>query len=277
MKFNIDFKKYVANYINNNFGNKYTFTNKLQKYDLDTIINELFYMLKTGVSYRDYRGPIKRASLYYHFKFFRDNNIFINVYRQLLDKYFQKNKTSKLKYQLVDTSFIYNVNGIENIGRNKYYKNKKCTKLSCITDINGIPISILIDSGNIHDNSFIEEHMKNMYVITNTKKYMYSNRYKQYMLADKGYDSKNVRKILTENGYIPIIDYNRRNTKDSTKIKYLTKNEQIIYANRIKIENLFCYIKKNKKILLREDKKSNSYLCHVYMALIKILFVKFAI
>jgi Transposase DDE domain len=274
MNLNIDFKKHIINYVNTKFPYKYTFTNKLQIYDLDIIVNELFYMLKTGVSYRDYRGPIKRSSLYYHFKFFRDNEIFINVYKQLLDKYFKKNKTSKLKFQLVDTSFIYNINGIENIGRNKYFKNKKCTKLSCITDINGIPISVLINSGNSHDNSFIEKHMKNMYIITNTKKYMCSNRYKQYMLADKGYDSTNVRKILINNGYIPIIDYNKRNTKDPNKIKCLTKKEKIIYNNRIKIENLFCYVKKNKKILLREDKKSNSYLCHVYMALIKVLFIK---
>ena len=274
MKTDINLINYIANYVNAKFVNKYTFVNKLQKYDLNTIIRELLYMLKSGVSYTNYRGPIKRSSLYYHFKFFRDNNIFINVYKQLLGEYFQKNITSKLKCQLTDTSFIYNMNGSEKIGRNKYFKNKKCTKLSCITDIHGIPMSVLIDSGNTHDVLFINEHLNNMYVITNARKYKNHNRYKQYMLADKAYDSKNIRKELENVGYIPIIDYNKRNTKDTTKLRQLTKKEQIIYVNRIKVENLFCYIKKNKRILIREDRKASSYLNHVHIALIEQLFRK---
>lgn len=37
------------------------------------------------------------------------------------------------------------------------------------------------------------------------------------MLADKGYDSAKIRNQLIENGYIPIIPYNKRNTKINLK------------------------------------------------------------
>lgn len=37
------------------------------------------------------------------------------------------------------------------------------------------------------------------------------NNHKKYLLADKGYDSNNIREILKQNNYIPIIPYNVRN------------------------------------------------------------------
>lgn len=51
------------------------------------------------------------------------------------------------------------------------------TKLSVITDSFGIPISILIDSGNIHDSKLFFENINNLYVVTNTTGYKNHNRY----------------------------------------------------------------------------------------------------
>ena len=44
-------------------------------------------------------------------------------------------------------------------------------------------------------------------IITKTKKYQEIHKYKQYFLADKGYDTNNIMKLLKEKGYISIIDY----------------------------------------------------------------------
>jgi hypothetical protein len=65
-----------------------------------------------------------------------------------------KNNKNK-KYLMTDISFIYNLNGKERIGRNKFYKNKKCTKLSLIIDNNNVPLSIIIKAGNINDSKFL--------------------------------------------------------------------------------------------------------------------------
>lgn len=45
------------------------------------------------------------------------------------------------------------------------------------------------------------------------------NRYKQYLLADAGYDTNENKNLLTQKGYTPIISPNMRNTKDKKKLK----------------------------------------------------------
>lgn len=267
---------FIEKFINDKYPTKFNFSHNRQKFPLKLVINEVFYLLKSGVSYRDYRGPLKKSTLNFHIKWFSDNQIFQNVYKLLLTKYLKTNKSSKLKYQSIDTSFIANIHGHDKIGRNKFYKNKRGTKISSITDANGIPLSLLFDSGNISDTNFVVEHFNNMYVETNTKKYHNNNRYKQYFLADKGYDSEKVRDLLQENGYIPIIDYNKRNTKDETKIKKLTVNEKKKYKKRIVIENSFGRIKINKRIRLREDNQIKMYITFVFMSFIKMVFNKIA-
>jgi transposase len=269
-----DLINYIVNYINKNFKNKYNFTYHNQKYNLNELINAIINITKTGCSYRDYQfidSWINYKSLHRHMKFFAENNIFQNIYKQLLGKYFKTNKTNKLKYQLVDTTFIYNQYGVTNIGRNKYYKNKKGYKLSCLTDVNGIPISILLDSGNTYDGHFIEKHFNAMLIETNTNKYKEHNRYKQYIMADSMYDANKIRKVTQDKGYVTIIDYNKRNSKNP---KELTTFEKSKYKKRIKIENCFSWLKKNKRVKDLYDKSPVTYMGYVYLAFCTILFTR---
>ena len=82
----------------------------------------------------------------------------------------------------------------------------------------------------------------------NTKKYCNHNRYKQYFLADSGYDSKKNFKKLEDNGYIPIIKQNKRNIKNRKLIRKMNTKQKNIYKKRIVIENYHSWIKKFSKI-----------------------------
>jgi len=58
-----------------------------------------------------------------------------------------------------------------------------------------------------------------------------------------GYCSSKIRNILKTKNILPIIPFNKRNTKDKNKINKLTKNEKNRYKKRIKIElNKICEI-----------------------------------
>ncbi len=163
----------------------------------------------------------------------------------------------------LNTSFIKNINGINKLGRNKYFKNKKCFKLSTLTDINGIPISILINKGNIHDTIFGIKH-------TNKFPFKLVGK-KKVLMADMGYDSSKLRNILKSKNIISIIPFNKRNTKNKDKIKYLTFDQLKLYKKRITIENSYCWIKKNKRIAENNEKLMSSYKSFLYFALTKIL------
>jgi len=74
--------------------------------------------------------------------------IFESTYKDLLNKYLSKSK-NKIKQIYTDT--FYNKYNIDNVERNKYFKNKKVMKLSLITNQKGFPLNIDLFKGNLND------------------------------------------------------------------------------------------------------------------------------
>ena len=86
------------------------------------------------------------------------------------------------------------------------------------------------------------------------------------VLADKGYDSSKLRTEILSHNFKPIIPFNKRNIKDKSKIKHLSKDEYYIYKRRIKIEHFFSWIKKNKRISEVNEKREKAFMGFVYLA-----------
>lgn len=122
-----------------------------------------------------------------------------------------------------------------------------------------IPLSIIVLLSNINDSITLKETYEKMNINTNPQKYYKSNRHKQYLLADPMYDSKKNRTYLTEKGLIPIILYNKRNTKDKCKIKKLNSFQKRIYKRRIVVENSYAWFKQFCKIDKVYEKTIESY------------------
>jgi hypothetical protein len=113
-----------------------------------------------------------------------------------------------------------------------------------------IPIDIQIFKGNLNDSNILQQQFINI------DTFMY---YSKYFIADKGYCSSKIRKLLIAKNILPIIPYNKRNTKDKNKIITLTKSEKIRYKKRIKIEHIFSNLKSNHKLENRYEKYINNY------------------
>ena len=111
---------------------KYDFTYKSQKYSLTDILKEILYVLQTGIPWRALRSPINWNTVYKHYICLCKFDIFRLSYKDLLTKYI-KNNRGKLKFIYTDTSIIPNKYGQDKACLNKYYKNKRVTKLSLIT------------------------------------------------------------------------------------------------------------------------------------------------
>jgi transposase len=121
--------------------------------------------------------------------------------------------------------------------------------------------------GNIYDSPILLNHLKNSDIVCTD----HIAQYKQYFLADPGYDSKEIRKVLEDLNYEPIIAQNRRNTKDPAKLIKLTAHEETIYKKRLKIENTFSKIKMNRRLCLRYDSKIESFIGFLYLSFIKMI------
>lgn len=109
------------------------------------------------------------------------------------------------------------------MARNKFFKNKNCNKVSLITDINGIPLSVLLDCGNVHDLHFVEKHIKDLYLLQNKK---------NTLIGDKGYVSKKLKDTLINNNYNLVYPL-KKNMKGTNEI------DKNIYKKRIHIEHTF--------------------------------------
>lgn len=109
---------------------------------------------------------------------------------------------------------------------------KNGTKISVITNSEGVPLNIECYKGNKHDSTIFMDQIKNIKLdkIKNS-----------YFLADGAYDTKEIKNLLkNELHYKILIKENKRNNK----------NKKEIYKNRLSIERTFNRIKNNKKIMI---------------------------
>lgn len=264
----------------------YNFTYHAQKHKLIDILKAIIFILKTGlpwaqieyVSKINYKTvfPLKvekvqfslrKITVYKAFGRLCYLGIIKNTYLEMLNKYINKSPSKKLKMQYVDSTIIGNKYGREKIGRSKLYKNKYTTKISFITDSIGIPIYMNCEGGNRYDSRIIVDNYKDFLIDKN-----YNREYNKYFLGDKGYCSEELRQMLRNDNYVPIIDYNNRGTKNPAKIRKLTKKEYKIYQKRITIEHTFGKLKKRfRRIDLRYDGKIKLFETFIYLSLIWLL------
>ena len=240
-----------------------------RKYDFAVMLEIIVHVLRYGVPWRSVSnlklaGNIHWSTIYKTYCKLVNDNVLRACYEKVLEMYFKDKPMTKLKHQYTDTSVIANKYGCDKVGRNKYYKNKKITKLSIITDEQGIPISVKLDAGNIHDSKIMTEQLndKHCHLI---KVLQPRNK---IMMADKGYDSKPLKKLLKENGYTTIIPQNRRNIKDKKKIHKMRPQEKRLYRKRIRVENTFMKLKKNRRLDVRYDKMVKMYEGFVFLGMI---------
>lgn len=237
-------------------GKFYLHTHIRTKYTLEDIIDNIFYVLKTGIPWRALQSSINWQSVYFHFKRFVTNNIFKNLYLMLRNKYFAKNKT---EIQIIDSTFIANKFGKNNIARNVFFKNKNCNKISYLTDVNGVPLSVLVNSGNVHDNKFIDQHINDIWIVN--RSYNKSNT----LLADKAYEGQNIRNSLKDKCYKLVVP-----PKKNLKIQHRINKK--LYKKRIKVEHTFQKLKVFRRIQIRYDSNINTFLHFIYLATSFIIF-----
>lgn len=259
MKFNVSFINEIKIIILKSKLNKFYIKQyPNSKYSLDYIISSIFYILKTGISFRNSLFDIKWQTIYWHYKRFIKYNIFKKLFVRLRKKYTLNNK---LHILLVDTSFIPNKYGINFIARNKFYKNKNGNKISVITDKYGIPLSILVNKSTIHDIHFVNKHTIEL------KKFKYIQLYQPFLLADKAYYSKKLANMLSNNN-IKLCVPKKKNTKQGFNYS------KSIYKNRIFVEHCFQKLKTFKRLLFRYDKLLSVFKQNIFLSMAYIIFSK---
>lgn len=286
--FNDKYKKLIKNINMDKFVNIFTNSvNKLSpiknhnykrnvKYTLNDYIFGIIDVLKNFISWNSYNGLIKGDTLRKKHIEFNKLGVYEDIYTTLLTKQLKKNKCKQLKYQSMDSSNIRDLVGNKFSEYNFNCKNQKgysskCIKINALVTTNGIPLSIDVNKGNIYDSKLFSKTINNQIIQNDPKKYTKNNRYKQYFLADKGYDTKEIINEANKLGYISIIPQNKRNIRNKKLLRYLNMQRIKILKKRHVVENFFSWIKKFPKIKHLYERKIDSYKGLLFMSLIIIL------
>ena len=126
------------------------------------------------------------------------------------------------------------------------------TKIHVAAEQNGLPISIVIGPANQHDSK------KFAYIIESISDHLDTKKIKS-VYADKGYDSKTIRKYLQDRNIIDCIP--KRNLKTKT-IHHTNYNK-----TRYVVERFFAWLKNGfHRIRIRCERYAENYLAFVNIA-----------
>ena len=229
------------------------------KYTTKDYLCGIIQVLSNNISWRKYIGKIDGRVLNNKHNYYVKIGLYEKLYKINLRKYLRKNRKES-NILSIDSTFIQNKNGVEKIGRNVFYKNKKGMKVTTIVDNKGIPIKINFNRGNRHDARIAPKILNQLKInVTPINK---------YVLADKGYDSEKIRELIRGKNYKPIIG--RRRSK--VKRKSLTKSEINIYKKRIIVENSYAWLRMFAKIDRYYEKTLKSYRGLLLLAISIIIF-----
>lgn len=208
------------------------------------ILKSIIYKIESCCNWRNVPiyGDYSYGTVYNYFQLWIQNKIFSKLYKHIL-KIYSTNIHISWKYLSVDSSMIRALRGGECIGRNHFDRNRNAVKLNVIVDNNGIPLSYNTSPANEHDINHVNTLLNNFII----KRPIYE----QYFLADRGYDSMNLRETLRSKRFVPVIPY--RNMRGRQGIE-LTENELVIYQKRKVIENYFAKLKSFKAIRTRYER-----------------------
>lgn len=133
----------------------------------------------------------------------------------------------------------------------------KTTKIMALADGNGLPIAISIESGSRHDVALVDQTLDEAFL-----KYLPSR-----LIADKAFDAAPLEKRLLEERNVELIAPKRKTTAtrktDGRKMRR--------YKRRWKVERLFAWLKRFRRIGTRYERKSQNFLGFLQLGCILLL------
>jgi transposase len=213
---------------------------------LRKIVEGILYRMRVGCPWRDLPSIFGCwNSVYQQFNRWSSKNKLIQIFKSLVNN-------PDLEWEFIDGSIVKahqhsaGAAGDENQAIGKSVAGNT-TKIHMAVDACGFPIDFEITGGEVHDVKVAPEFFAKL-------------PDSDYMIADKGYDSEELREIIREKSSTPIIP-----RKNNSK----TGNNDMdwgLYKYRHLVENLFARIKHFRAIATRYDKLKRNYASMVALA-----------
>lgn len=209
------------------------------KPNLRIMVEGILYRIRVGCPWRDL--PAKFGcwnTIYQKFNRWSSKNKIMDVFKAMVFE-------PDLEWTFIDGSIVkvhQHSTGAaskehEAIGKSK---GGNTTKIHMATDANGFPIHFEITGGEVHDCKIAPEMIEQLPSAEHT-------------IADKGYDSEEVRNSIRKKTSNPVIPRKKNSKMGNADIDWS------LYKYRHLVENLFARIKHFRGIATRFDKLKRNY------------------
>ena len=216
------------------------------KPNLRMIVEAMLYRMRVGCPWRDLPAEFGFwNSIYQKFNRWSSKGKLMSIFKALVQE-------PDLEWAFIDGSIVKahqhsaGAASEENqaIGKSR---GGNTTTIHMAVDAHGLPIDFEITGGEVHECKVAAEFIEKLPTAGHT-------------IADKGYDSEEVRDTIRKKSSIPVIP-RRNNSKIGN-----TDMDWCLYKYRHLIENLFARIKHFRAIATRFDKLKRNYTSVVAMA-----------
>jgi len=209
------------------------------KPNLRMMVEGMLYRMRVGCPWRDLPSIFGFwNSVYKKFNRWSSKNKLINIFKALIHD-------PDLEWEFIDGSIVkahQHSTGAAGIDEQAIGKSVagNATKIHMAVDACGLPIEFELTGGEVHDCKVAPEFIEKLPV-------------SEYTIADKGYDSEELRQLIRDRSSIPIIP---------RKSNSITGNDDIdwtLYKYRHLVENVFARLKHFRSIATRYDKLKRNY------------------
>jgi transposase len=216
------------------------------KPDLRLMVEAMLYRMRVGCPWRDLPTEFGYwNSIYQKFNRWSSQNKLMKIFKSLVQE-------PDLEWEFIDGSIIrahQHSTGAASEENQAIGKSVggNTTKIHMAVDAHGLPIEFDLTGGEVHDSKAAPELIARL-------------PFADYTIADKGYDSEEIRELIRKAGSIPIIPRKKNSKTGNGDIDWC------LYKYRYLVENVFARLKHFRAIATRYDKLKRNYASMLAMA-----------
>lgn len=132
-----------------------------------------------------------------------------------------------------------------------------------LTDKHGIPLALLTDSAQKSEFKLAEPTID---AVTVPRRPLHPKKRPGMLCADKGYDSKKLRKRLRQRGIQPVIP--KRRKKGAKQEPHYNQTIKHIYSQRWIVERTIAWLGWNRRLITRWERYDYMYQAFIHVACI---------
>ncbi|WP_370529065.1 IS5 family transposase [Undibacterium sp. KW1] len=219
-------------------------------HDNRAVLNGILWILRTGACWADLpdRFPSGSTCFRRFSRWVKDG-----VLRKILEtlaRHLEEVGQIDLSECFIDGTFVLAKKGAQKLGKTKRGKG---TKLMVIADATGLPLAVHTSSASPHEVTLVEATLDETITVGRPKR----------LIGDRAYDSDPLDCLLAKQG-VELIAPHKRNRK-----RAVTQDGRTLrrYKRCWKVERLFAWPNKFKRVLTPWDRCADRYTSFVHLAL----------